>query len=142
MKNYLVGRNGGLSNGFGLFDEIFDDFMRPFTFSNSAYQMKTDIKEKENGYELSVDMPGFEKGDISVNLKNGYLTIEAKRQDAQEENKAYLRRERSFSCQRSYYVGEAVTEKDIKAKYLNGTLVLDLPKAKERQIPSGKIEIE
>jgi HSP20 family molecular chaperone IbpA len=97
--------------------------------------MATDIKENENGYQLSVDMPGFNKQDISLNLKDGYLTIEAKKEEKEDEK--YLHQERYCSCSRSYYVGENITEEDVKAKYLNGTLNLNIPK-KQKQIPERK----
>jgi HSP20 family molecular chaperone IbpA len=103
--------------------------------------MKTDIKETETEYELSIDMPGFDKKDINLTLENGYLSIEAKREEKEEENN-YVKRERSFSCSRSYFVGDAVTEQDIKAKYNNGTLVLNVPK-KQKELPKRtNIEIE
>ena len=141
MKNFLTNRNNNNNLGFGTFDDFFDDFFRPTFFSNPVREMRTDIKEKDNSYELSVDLPGFDKKDISVSLKNGYLSIEAKRED-KEEGENFVRRERSYSCSRSYYVGDLVTEKDVKAKYSNGTLVLDIPKLKEKEIPSGNVEIE
>jgi HSP20 family molecular chaperone IbpA len=103
--------------------------------------MKTDIKETENGYELMVDMPGFEKKDINLSLNNGYLTVEAKREE-KEENDNFVRRERNFSCSRSFYVGEEVTEEDIKAKYNNGTLSLAVPKEDKKVLPRKNIEIE
>jgi HSP20 family molecular chaperone IbpA len=87
-------------------------------------------------------MPGFEKSDISLNLENGYLTIEAKREEKQEDDKNYVRRERNFSCKRSYYVGENVTEEDVKAKYLNGTLEILVPKKKEKEITRKNIAID
>ena len=142
MKNYLSRNSSNNSLGFGFFDDIFDNFFKPTFYSNSCSQMRTDIKEKDNSYELSVDMPGYEKSDICVNLKGGYLTIEAKREEKENDENNFVRRERNVSCSRSYYVGDAVTEKDIKAKYNNGTLILDIPKQKEKEISSGIIEIE
>ncbi|MBP5466558.1 MAG: Hsp20/alpha crystallin family protein [Clostridia bacterium] len=103
--------------------------------------MRTDIKETENGYELSVDMPGYDKKDISVELSHGYLTISAKREE-KEENKKYLRRERSYSCSRSYYVGENIKREHVKAKYEGGTLHLAFPKEEKKEIPDKRIEIE
>ena len=101
--------------------------------------MKTDVKEVEGNYELSVEIPGFNKEDISASLKNGYLTISAKHEenkdekDEKDEQDKYIRRERRFgSCQRSFFVGDAITEEDIKASYNNGILKLTLPKEKER----------
>lgn len=140
MKNYLTNRNSGL--GFNVFDDFFDDFFKPTFFGNHVANMKTDIKERENEYELSVDMPGFDKKDIALSLDNGYLTIEAKREEKEENENNYLRRERNFSCRRSYYVGDAVTEEDIKARYENGTLEILVPKKKEKEITKKNIAID
>ena len=140
MKNYLTNRNSGL--GFNVFDDFFDDFFKPTFFGNHVTNMKTDIKERENDYELSVDMPGFDKKDIALSLDNGYLTIEAKREEKEENENNYLRRERNFSCKRSYYVGDAVTEEDIKARYENGTLEILVPKKKEKEITKKNIAID
>ena len=130
--------------GENLFDDFFDDV--PF-FDNRAENqiekklygrhahnvMKTDIKETDDGYELIVDLPGFKKDEIKVSLEDGYLTIEAaKGLDEDEKDKKsgkYIRRERyTGSCQRSFYVGEDVTEEDIKAEFKHGILKLFVPK--------------
>lgn len=138
MRNFLTNRRN--DSGFDFFDRAFDDFFKPVFYTRSD-NMRTDIKETDKEFELSVDLPGFDKNDINLSLDNGYLTIEAKREEKEEKDN-YLRRERSFSCSRSYYVGDAVTEEDIKAKYNNGTLNLIVPK-KEKQIPPKKfIQIE
>ena len=140
MRNYLT--NGRGNFGFDFFDDVFDSFFRPTVYGGHKGSMKTDIKETEKDFELSVDMPGFDKKDINLTLDGGYLTVEAKREEREEDNKNYLKRERSFSCSRSFYVGDGVTEDDIGAKYENGTLVLVVPK-KEKQIPPKKqIEIK
>jgi HSP20 family molecular chaperone IbpA len=140
MKNYLTNRTSGL--GFNLFDDFFDDFFKPTFYGNGKNAMQTDIRETENGYELAVDMPGFDKNDITLNLENGYLTIEAKREEKENDDKNYVRRERNFSCKRSFYVGDAITEEDVKAKYLNGTLEILVPKNKEKQITKKSIAID
>ncbi len=138
MRNFLTNRRNDL--GFNFFEDAFDSFFKP-VFYPQAQSMKTDIKETETEYELSIDMPGFDKKDINLTLENGYLSIEAKREEREEENN-YVRRERSFTCARSYYVGDAVTEQDVKAKYNNGTLVLNVPK-KQKELPKKtNIEIE
>ncbi len=139
MKNYLTNRSNGL--GFNFFDDFFDDFFKPSFYHGSTGSMRTDIKENENSYELSVDMPGFDKKDIALSLDNGYLTIEAKRED-KEESEKYVRRERNYSCRRSYYVGDGLQEGDVKAKYLNGTLFIDIPKNKQKQITKKNINID
>ena len=95
--------------------------------------MKTDIKEHQDGYELEIDLPGFHKDEIQAELKDGYLTISATKQLNQDEKEKetgkYIRRERyTGSCQRSFYVGEAVTQEDIKAEFKHGILRLFVPK--------------
>ena len=139
MRNYLSRRNNDF--GFNFFDDMFENFFAPTVFTKKDYAMRTDVKQTDTGYELQVDLPGFEKKDIALSLDNGYLTIEAKREE-KEENENYLRRERSFSYKRSYYVGETVTEEDIKAKYLNGTLTVDVPKKDVKELPKKNIEID
>ena len=129
-------------------EDMFDDFMRSFPFfDNSAENnvekklyghhagnlMKTDIKELDNGYELEIDLPGFKKDEIKAELNNGYLTVSAaKGLDEDKEDKKtgkYIRRERyAGACQRSYYVGEDITEEDIKASFEHGILTLFVPK--------------
>ena len=142
MKNYLSRRNERDDNFMDVWSDPFEDFFKPFFYGGvRASDMRTDIKETENGYEMQVDLPGFDKNDINVTLKNGYLTINAKKQDKEEDKHNYVRRERNYSCSRSYYVGEGVTEKDVKAKYDNGTLTLSVPK-ETKEIPSGNISIE
>lgn len=139
MKNYLSRRND-FDLGFNNFFDGLDDFFSPVFFERKN-EMRTDVKNTDNGYELSVDMPGYDKGDISISLDNGYVTISAKREDKEEDDK-YLRRERSYSCSRSFYVGDGLTEEDIKAKYNNGTLVIDIPKIEKKALPKGHIEIQ
>lgn len=141
MKNYMAKRN---DNGWGLnfWEDPFEDFFKPVGYGEKRGAMRTDIKESESGYELAVDMPGFEKKDISVTLKDGYLTVEAKRDEKEENGKNYLRRERSFSCSRSYYVGDNIEQEDVKAKYDNGVLSLSVPKKQEKEIHNGNIAIE
>ena len=129
-------------------EDMFDDFMRDFPFfdenagnkiekklygRHAKNMMKTDIKEQEDGYELEMDLPGFTKDEITAELKDGYLTISASKgldKDEQEkETGKYIRRERyAGACQRSFYVGEDVTEQDIKAEFKHGMLKLFVPK--------------
>ena len=130
--------------GENLFDDWFDDF--PFysdkdmrnvekkLYGNKAGRiMKTDIKEKDNGYEVEMDLPGFKKDEIKASLDNGYLTISAaKGLDKDEKEKDtghYIRRERyAGACSRSFYIGEAVTEEEIKGEFKHGILKLFIPK--------------
>ena len=114
-------------------NNIFDDlFNAPFFTRSEQNMMKTDIKEHDTGYELTVDLPGVKKEDIKAELNDGYLTITAENntsKDEKDEKGKYICRERySGSYSRSFYVGDAVTEEDIKAKFENGTLTLDIPK--------------
>lgn len=115
-----------------LFDNAFDDLFNDSFFRTNSGVMKTDIKEKDGSYLLDVELPGFKKEDIHLNLENGYLTIEANHNvDNSEKDQEgnVIRRERSYgSCSRSFYVGDAITEEEIKAKYENGELKIFLPK--------------
>ena len=103
--------------------------------------MKTDIKESEDGYELSIDLPGFQKEEVSAELERGYLTITATKNEEKEDKDdqgKYLRRERySGSCRRSFYVGDHYGPEDIQAAFENGVLKLTLPK-KTKQIEEKK----
>ena len=140
MKNYLQRKkdNAELS----LFD-AFDDFFRP-AFFDEVNDLKTNIKETGKGYELAVEVPGYKKEEIKVSLENGYLTVSCARNNS-EENKGedrWLRKEISESCSRSYYVGEDITQEQIKAKYENGILNLCVPKSAPKQIKSNYIDIE
>lgn len=113
---------------FDLFDNFFKD--DDFFIKKQSNLMKTDVKEKKDKYEIKVDMPGFEKENINLSLNNGYLEISAKmdKEDNDEEEK-YVRRERFYGeCSRSFYVGDEITEEDIKAEFKNGLLKIDIPK--------------
>lgn len=118
-------------------ERLFDDFMSfPFEGFRSDSLMKTDVKDLGQNYELDIDMPGFQKEDINAELKDGYLTIQAsanRSNDEKDQEGRYIRRERySGSCRRSFYVGEDVTQDDIRAKFENGTLKLEVPKKEEQ----------
>ncbi len=127
MMPSIFGEN--LIDDFFDFDHPFRDFQR----TDMSALMKTDVREHEGGYELDISLPGYKKEDIRAELKDGYLTIQAstsKNNDEKDEKTGkYIRRERySGSCSRSFYVGEDVTQEDIKAKYENGVLSLSVPK--------------
>ena len=101
--------------------------------------MKTDIQEKDDEYLLEMDLPGFKKDEIQMSLDNGYLTISAAKglnQDTEEKKTGkYIRKERyAGACQRSFYVGDGVTESDIKAMFKHGILTVYIPK-KESKVP-------
>ena len=120
--------------GFPFFDNSAENNVEKKLYGHNAKNvMKTDIKELEGGYELEIDLPGFTKEEVTAELKDGYLTISAAKgldKDEQEkETGKYIRRERyAGACQRSFYVGEDVTEQDIKAEFKHGMLKLFVPK--------------
>ena len=143
--------------GESLFDEFMDfpfngDFFtradrRPRYEKKENILMKTDVKETDNSYELDIDLPGFKKEDVSAQLENGYLTIKASTNTENGEKDTsgkYIRRERFIgNCSRSFYVGETVTQEDIKAKFENGILKLYIPKKDAKTIEQNKyISIE
>jgi HSP20 family molecular chaperone IbpA len=101
-------------------------------FNGIGGLMRTDVKEDKEGYEVHIDLPGFKKEDVQITLKDGYMTVAASRVSEVEEGKKYLRRERYVgNVSRSFYVGEVLTEEDIKAKFENGVLKITLPKKEE-----------
>ena len=122
-----------------LFDEFFDDAFdrRLWNGSNALYGkharnlMKTDVQENESGYTLSIDLPGFKKDEVNVELKDGYLTVSAQKgldKDETDKQGRYIRRERyAGSCSRSFYVGDLKPE-DIRGKFESGVLTLSMPK--------------
>ncbi len=135
--------------GENLFDDFFDDdFMRfpvwsgrsPLYGKHAKNLMKTDVRETENAYEVDIDLPGFKKDEISVELKDGYLTIRAAKgldKDEKDKKGRYIRQERyAGACSRSFYVGD-VESKDISAKYEDGILKLTLPKVEKKELPSS-----
>ena len=139
-------------------DNIFDDFFgNDFARSimdteknlygrHAKNLMKTDVKECKDHYEVSIDLPGFKKDEITVDLKDGYLTVAAAKgldKDEQSEDEKYIRRERyAGSCQRSFYVGD-VRPEDVKGKFESGVLTVSVPKMQE-QLPEtpSRIAIE
>ena len=124
------------------FESDFWGKRNPLYGKNAKNMMKTDIREHDNGYEIDIDLPGFKKDEISAQLEDGYLTISAtKGLDKEEEDKKgkYIRRERyAGAMQRSFYVGNALTQEDIKAKYENGILKLSIPKKDENAVETKK----
>ena len=100
--------------------------------------MKTDVKETEEGYEVDIDLPGFKKEEIRMQLENGSLTVSASKgleKDEKNENGSYIRRERyAGSMSRSFFVGEHVKEEDIRPKYENGILSFHLPKEEKKAV--------
>ncbi len=130
-------------NSFDLFDFFNDDFMPKKEHS----LMKTDIKEHKNNYTVLVELPGFKKENIDLDLNNGYLNISAKmeKDEKKEDEGKYLHRERFYGeCSRSFYVGDEIEEKDINAEFKDGVLRVVIPKKEEtKKLPESKrIEIK
>ena len=133
-------------NMMDLFDDFDRDFFRGFGRpermlygKNAPRMMKTDVKETDEGYEVDVDLPGFSKDEIKLELNNGYLTISTEKSMNKENKGKMLRQERYVgTMQRSFYVGGSITEEDIKAKYENGVLSLVIPKKEARKVPEKK----
>ena len=118
-------------------DDLFDMAQRTYAKSYSAnVLMKTDIKESEEGFTVEMDLPGFCREDISAELKDGYLTVTATAKKAEEntsdKKEKYVQKERFHAtCNRSFYVGDNMKQEDIKAKFENGVLTLQVPKKEE-----------
>ena len=141
--------------GENLFDDFFDSF--PFYDNDAknvekklygrkaAHMMKTDIKEKADGYELVMDLPGFKTDEISATLENGYLTISASKgldKDEKTKEGKYIRQERyAGAMSRSFYVGENVEQEDIKAEFKHGILKLFVPKKEAKPTVEKKKHI-
>lgn len=126
---------------FDLFDDFFDD---DFFSRKQPSLMKTDIREKKDKYLIDIDLPGFEKENISLSLKDGYLEVSAK---TEKENKSdderVVRQERFFGeCSRSFYVGEEIKEEDINAEFKNGILKITVPKKEEEKKSEETKQIE
>lgn len=136
-------------------ENLFDDFMNDFRLpafpdvdkelygKHAKNLMKTDVKETEKGYEVDMDLPGFKKDEIKASVENGYLTISAARGlDEDEKDKKsgkYIRRERyAGACERSFYVGEGISQDDIKASFQHGILKLFIPKEPEKSVEEKK----
>ena len=135
--------------GENLFDELFDDAFRPMWDMDRALYgkharavMKTDVRETDSGYELDIDLPGFKKDEVKLDLKDGYLTISAAKgldRDEKDKQGRYIRQERyAGQCSRSFYVGESVQPKDVHAKFEDGILKLSLPKAEQPKLPDHR----
>ena len=123
--------------GENLFDDWFDwpDWRE--------FRKKTDVHEHDDHYEMHIDLPGFKKDEITLTLENGYLTVAAAKgldMDKEDKKGKVIRQERyAGAMQRSFYVGEGITEEDIKAKYEHGVLSLTIPKKNVPQLPEKKV---
>ena len=120
----------------------FDDIDKKLYGKHAAHMMKTDVHEHDTGYEIDIDLPGFKKDEIQLSLENGYLLVEASNgmyKDEKDKKGKLIRQERyAGAMQRSFYVGEEVTEEDIKAKYEDGVLKLSVPKKETPKVPEKK----
>ena len=137
-------------------ENLFNDDWMNFSFpevdkelygKHAGNVMKTDVRETDSGYEVDIDLPGFKKDEVQVQLKDGYLTISAAKgldKDEQDKKGNYIRRERyAGTLSRSFYVGDAVSEEDIHAKYEDGILKLSVPKKAPKAVEkNGYIAIE
>ena len=147
MSNYLPTVFG--ENLMDVFDDFDRNFFRGFGNVDRAlygkhaqHMMKTDVKETDEGYEVDVDLPGFKKDDIHLELNNGYLTISTEKslEKTNENKKGKMLRQERYSgvMQRSFYVGEYMTEEDIKASYESGVLHIIVPKKDAPRVPERK----
>ncbi|MCR5042282.1 MAG: Hsp20/alpha crystallin family protein [Clostridia bacterium] len=132
-------------------ENLFDDFFAFPSFSdaerklygkNAVREMKTDVRESDDRYELDIDLPGFSKDDISLTLENGYMTVAAKKdldRNESDKNGKVIRCERySGALSRTFYVGEELTEEDISAKLSDGVLRLTVPKKEMKKLPAKR----
>ena len=136
--------------GENLFDEFFDDdfpmipmrsIRNPLYGKNAKNLMKTDVRETDNTYELDVDLPGFKKDEVQLDLKDGYLTISAAKgldKDQEDKKGKYIRQERyAGACSRSFFVGEGIKPQDVSAKFEDGILRVSLPKQVKKELPKN-----
>ncbi len=127
--------------------DLWSDFNFPFSENRRNDLMKTDVKDLDTVYEMTIDLPGVKKEDVKAELKEGYLTISATSgysTDDKDDNGRYIRRERHYgSCSRTFYVGEGIKKEEIKASFENGTLKLTVPKEAQKALPEDNfISIE
>ena len=135
--------------GENLFDEFmdfpFDSFWNrknPLYGKHAKNMMKTDVRETDDSYELDIDLPGFKKDEITAKLEDGYLTVSASKgldKDKQDKKGNYIRRERyAGAMSRSFYIGDSITQDEIKAKFENGILQLSIPKKDAKTVEQQK----
>lgn len=130
------------NSGFDLFDDFFKDDFFP---KRDHMLMKTDIKEKDNSYLIEMDLPGYTKENIDIELKDGYLIVSASsKKESNNENEKYVHQERFYGhASRSFYVGDEINTEDIDAKFKDGILNIELPKKEEKEeVKTTKIEVK
>lgn len=128
--------------GENLIDDFFNEFAHPVRRTTGGYHasapsvMRTDVKESKAGYDLDIDLPGYKKENVKAELKDGYLTVSAENKvenDQKDDDGRYIRRERYYgTCSRSFFVGENITQEDIKARFEDGILKIFVPKKEEK----------
>ena len=126
------------------FDDVLDNIFKSplYALSNKIIKMQTDVRELDNSYILEIDLAGFRKENINLSVEEGYLKVEATKENVTEENENYIRKERQFeSCSRSYYIGDVALEK-IKASYQDGVLTVTVPKEQKQDTDKKTIIIE
>ena len=141
MKNNIVTRN----NPFGLIDPFFDEFFTGESNSQFNQVMRTDIKDNGDHYEFKIEIPDIKKENINVSIEDGYLVIEAHQESNDDEKKhgRYVRKERYYgSYKRSFYVGDNVSDEDVKAKLHHGILTLLVNKKEDERVAKNFIQIE
>lgn len=120
----------------------FDDVNKKLYGTNAGRVMKTDVHEHDDRFEVDIDLPGFKKDEITLQLENGYLTVTAAReldQDEKDKKGKLIRQERyAGAAQRSFFVGENITEDDVRAKFEDGVLKLNVPKKEAPKLPEKK----
>ena len=132
------------NRGFNLIDDMFNDPFFTTSYDRTSTQiMKTDIHEKDGNYMIAMELPGYAKEDIKADLKDGYLTITANKNETKEEKDAKgkcIHKERyTGTCNRSFYVGDEISQEDIKAAFKDGVLHLTFPKEIQRQEEQPKL---
>lgn len=136
----IFGEN--LFDGFFRFPDFGSDVEKKLYGKNAAHVMKTDVHEHDDHYQIVIDLPGFKKEQINLELQNGYLTVSAaKGLDKEEKSKEgkLIRQERyAGAMQRSFYVGNAVTESDVNAKFEDGVLEINVPKTEPNKVESHR----
>ena len=120
----------------------FDDIDRKLYGKHASQIMKTDVHEHEDKYEVDIDLPGFKKDEIKLHLEKGYLTVSAEKgldKEEKDDKGKLIRQERySGAMKRSFYLGENITEEDVKAKFEDGVLRLTVPKKETQPLPEKK----
>ena len=134
-------------NMFPFDEQFFTEKKEPLYGKNVSRLMKTDVRETEKTYELDIDLPGFKKDEIQIELKDGYLTVSAEKgldKDEEDKKGKYIRKERyAGALSRTFYLGEEIREEEIKAKFENGILSVSIPKEEEKKVEGPKhISIE